>query len=80
MTQVAKTQTEKQTAFLEALLEEARGDIRSAMTIANYAKTTKTAEVDNSLKAEITEQALMMLAMNAPTAAFSIIDVLTNPS
>ena len=29
-----KTYTEKQTAFLEALLGEARGDIRTAMTIA----------------------------------------------
>jgi len=44
-----KTYTDKQTAFLEALLGEARGDIRTAMTIAGYAKTTKTAEVVSSL-------------------------------
>ena len=49
MTTTEKTYTEKQTAFLEALLGEARGDIRTAMTIAGYAKTTKTAEVVSSL-------------------------------
>ena len=75
-----KTYTDKQTAFLEALLGEARGDIRTAMTIAGYAKTTKTAEVVSSLKEEITERASMMLAMNAPKAAFGIVDVLNNPS
>ena len=75
-----KTYTDKQTAFLEALLGEARGDIRTAMTIAGYAKTTKTAEVVSSLKEEITERASMMLAMNAPKAAFGIVDVLNDPS
>ena len=80
MTTPEKTYTEKQTAFLEALLGEARGDIRPAMTIAGYAKTTKTAEVVSSLKEEITERASMMLAMNAPKAAFAIVDVLNDPS
>ena len=75
-----KTYTDKQTAFLEALLGEARGDIRTAMTIAGYAKTTKTAEIVSSLKEEITERASMMLAMNAPKAAFGIVDVLNDPS
>ena len=37
MTTTEKTHTEKQTAFLEALLDEAKGDIRAAMTIAGYA-------------------------------------------
>ena len=80
MTTPEKTYTEKQTAFLEALLGEARGDIHTAMTIAGYAKTTKTAEVVSSLKEEITERASMMLAMNAPKAAFGIVDVLNDPS
>ena len=80
MTTTERTYSEKQTAFLEALLGEARGEIRTAMTIAGYAKTTKTAEVVSSLKEEITERASMMLAMNAPKAAFSIVDVLNDPS
>ena len=80
MTTTEKTYTEKQTAFLEVLLGEARGEIRTAMTIAGYAKTNKTAEVVSSLKEEITERASMMLAMNAPKAAFGIVDVLNDPS
>ena len=80
MTTTEKTYTEKQTAFLEALLGEARGDIRTAMTISGYAKTTKAVEVVSSLKEEITEWASMMLAMNAPKAAFGIADVLNDPS
>ena len=50
------------------------------MTIAGYAKTTKTAEVVNSFKEEITELASMMLAMNAPESAFGIVNVLSDPS
>jgi hypothetical protein len=75
-----KEYTEKQQAFLEALTGEARGNIRQAMTLAGYAKTTKTAEVVRPLQDEIIERASMMLAMNAPKAAFGIIGVLDDPS
>jgi hypothetical protein len=75
-----KKLTDKQAAFLEALLGEARGNIQAAMDIAGYAKNTKTTEVVGPLKEEITERAGMMLAMNAPKAAFGIIDVLDDPS
>lgn len=50
MTTTEKTYTDKQAAFFEALLSEARGDIHAAMTIVGYAKTTKTAKVVSSLK------------------------------
>ena len=80
MTTAEKTYTDKQSAFLEALLSEARGGIRTAMDIAGYARTTKTAEIVSSLKEEITERAEMMLAMNAPKAAFGIVEVLNDPS
>ena len=72
--------TDKQAAFLEALLGEARGKIRAAMDIAGYSKMTKTSEVLSSLREEITERAGLMLAMNAPKAAFGIVDVLDDPS
>ena len=62
MTTAEKTYNDKQSAFLEALLSEARGGIRTAMDIAGYARTTKTAEIVSSLKEEITERAAMMLA------------------
>ena len=75
-----KKLTDKQAAFLEALLGEARGNIRAAMDIAGYSKTTATTEVVGPLREEITERAGMMLAINAPKAAFGIIDVLDDPS
>tara|TARA_R110002095_G_C4098715_1_gene223694 strand:- start:15 stop:398 length:384 start_codon:yes stop_codon:yes gene_type:complete len=75
-----KKYTEKQQAFLEALMGEARGNIRSAMDAAGYAKSTKTVEVVGPLKEDIIEQASMMLAMNSPKAAFGIINVLEDPS
>ena len=50
------------------------------MDIAGYSKTTATSEVVGPLKEEITERACMMLAINAPKAAFGIIDVLDDPS
>ena len=72
--------TDKQAAFLEALLGEARGNIWAAMDIAGYSKVTKTSEVVSSLREEITERASLMLAMNAPKAAFGIVEVLDDPS
>ena len=41
---------------------------------------TKTSEVVNSLREEIKERASLMLATNAPKAAFGIVDVLDDPS
>ena len=75
-----KKLTRKQAALLETLLGEARGNIRAAMDIAGYSKSTKTSEVVGPLKEEITERAGLMLAINAPKAAFGIIDVLDDPS
>ena len=80
MSNPKKEITDKQAAFLEALLGEARGNIRAAMDIAGYSKMTKTSEVVSSLREEITERAGLMLAMNAPKAAFGIVDVLDDPS
>ena len=77
---MTKTLTPKPEDFLEALLGEARGHIRAALDLAGYSRTTKTAEVVGPLKEEITERAGMMLAMNAPKAAFGIVDVLDDPS
>ena len=77
---MTKTLTPKQEDFLEALLGEARGNIRAAMDMAGYSKRTKTSEVVGPLKEEITERAGLMLAINAPKAAFGIIDVLDDPS
>ena len=77
---MTKSLTPKQEDFLEALLGEARGHIRAAMDLAGYSRTTKTAEVVGPLREEITERAGMILAMNAPKAAFGIVGVLDDPS
>ena len=55
MSTTEKEITDKQSDFLEALLGEARGNIRAAMDIAGYSKMTKTSEVVSSLREEITE-------------------------
>ena len=75
-----KRLTDKQEAFLDALMSEARGNIRAAMDIAGYSKSTKSSEVVGPLKDDIIERASMMLALNAPKAAFGIVDVLDDPS
>ena len=59
---MTKSLTRKQEDFLEALLGEAHGNIRAAMDLARYSRTTKTAEVVGPLKEKITERAGMMLA------------------
>lgn len=75
-----KPLTEKQEAFLEALMGEARGNIREAMRLAGYSDTTRTTEVVGPLKEQIIERASMMLAMNAPKAAFGMVGVLDDPT
>ena len=75
-----KQYTEKQLAFLDALCADAKGDVRAAMQIAGYSDKTKIAEVVNPLKDEIVDRASTMLAMNAPKAAFGLVDVLNDPA
>jgi hypothetical protein len=80
MTDEPKKYTDKQNAFLEALMGEARGNIRKAMDIAGYSKGTAASEVTVPLKEEIIERASMMLAMNAPKAAHGLLGVLDDPT
>ena len=76
----AKVLTDKQRAFLDALLGEAKGNHRKAMDIAGYAKTTKISEVTGSLNKEIMKATEDIISLNAPKAAFGIIGVLDDPS
>lgn len=72
--------TEKQEAFLEALMGEAKGNIREAMRLAGYSDKTKLREVIGPLRQEIVDRASLVLAMNAPKAAFGMVGVLDDPS
>jgi len=74
-----KKYTAMQEAFLEALVGEARGNIREAMTMAGYSVNTRISEVVNPLRDEIVDRASMVLAMNAPKASYSMVDVLNDP-
>lgn len=76
-----KQYTDKQLIFLDALMsEECRGNLRKAMDVAGYAKETSISSVVGALKEEINDKASMTLAMNAPKAAWGMVDVLNDPS
>ena len=72
--------TEKQSAFLDALMSEAKGNIRKAMDIAGYEKTATSTHVVSSLRNEIIDRASMVLALNSTKAAFGLVDVLDDPT
>ena len=74
-----KKYTAMQEAFLEALCGEARGNIREAMNMAGYSVNTRVSEVVGPLRDEIVDRASMVLAMNAPRASYSMVDVLNDP-
>lgn len=80
MIDAPKKYTEKQDAFLEALMGEAKGNLREAMRIAGYSDSTKINEVVSPLKQEIVDRASTVLALNAPKAAFSMLGVLDDPT
>ncbi len=70
--------TEQQQLFLDALAP-CEGNIRQAMDIAGFAKTTPERYILNILHEEIVEIANKMIAGNSVRAAFGITDVLQNP-
>ena len=75
-----KKLTDRQEAFLDALLGEAQGNVRQAMRIAGYSDATRINEAIAPIKDEIVDRASMMLASNAPKAVLGIIGVLDDPS
>tara|TARA_R110001592_G_scaffold22764_4_gene90177 strand:- start:2585 stop:2956 length:372 start_codon:yes stop_codon:yes gene_type:complete len=75
-----KKLTERQQMFVDALMGEAAGDIRSAMDIAGYSSNTTIKEAVEPVKDDIVEAAQLMMAMNAPKAAVGLTNVITDPS
>jgi hypothetical protein len=75
-----KKYTEKQELFLDALMGEAKGNLREAMRIAGYSDSTKLHEVVGPLKQDIVDRASTVLALHAPKAAFSMLGVLDDPT
>ena len=77
---MARTLTDKQQAFLNALFDEANGDVLLAKKIAGYSDSYSTTEIVNGLKEEILDATHMFIARNAPKAAFALVGGLTDPT
>ena len=71
-----KKLTPRESKFLEVLFEEAAGDIRTAMTLAGYSKTTPTTQIRNQLSDDILAATKLFLSANAPAAAMKMISLL----
>jgi hypothetical protein len=77
---MARTLTDKQQAFLNALFDEANGDVITAKKIAGYSDSYSTTEIVNGLKEEILDATHMFMARNAPKAAFALVGGLVDPT
>ena len=65
---------------MDALVGEAKGNHRKAMEIAGYSPNTTITDVVKNIKEEVIERASMVLALNAPAAAFGVVNVLNDPT
>ena len=72
--------TEKQRLFLDVLFDKAQGSIVQAKKIAGYSDGTSSSEIVRSLKDEINDATKEYLARVAPRAAYSMANVLDDPT
>lgn len=75
-----KEYTEKQLNFLDAMANDAKGNIRAAMNMAGYSPTTHTKEVVIPLQDELIALANSVLAYNSVKAALGLTGVLDDPT
>lgn len=75
-----KNYTHMQLAFLDALANEARGNIKTAMKLAGYSPETRKNDVIANLKDEMVGVAEHVLTKNATLAAYGMVDILENPT
>jgi len=68
--------TKKQELFLDALYEDAKGNINNAMVVAGYKEGAGSTALVRSLHQEIVEIATLILARNAPKAANKLVDIM----
>lgn len=71
-----KTLTEREERFLEALFDEAKGDLVEAKRIAGYPNSTPTANIVKRLRAEIEEGVQLFLVYNAPKAVKTLVEII----
>jgi hypothetical protein len=75
-----KELTPKQKVFLDVLFDKAKGSVLVAKQMAGYSENTSTTEVIRSLKDEIADATKEYLARVAPRAAYSMANVLDEPT
>ena len=77
---MGRTLTSKQEKFLAVLFEEARGIPARATELAGYAAGTASTTIMNTLQEEIADLTKKFIATRGPQAAFSLLDVMQNPT
>lgn len=77
---MAKELTDKQKKFLSVLFDEAKGNVTEAKKLAGYSDNTATREVVDSLSDEILEATKNFIKNSATRAAWSMQNVLDNPT
>jgi len=68
--------TKKQELFLNALYEDAQGNINKAMVTAGYKEGAGSTALVRSLQQEIIEIATLILARSAPKAANKLVEIM----
>ena len=77
---MAKNLTEKQQKFLDVLFDEAGGNLVKAKKLAGYADAVTSKQVAEPLSEEIAELTKRFIASSATKAAYSMFEVMNNPT
>lgn len=77
---MAKQLTEKQKRFLDVLFEEAQGNPVTAKKLAGYSHNNSTSSITASLQEEIADLTKKFIASSATKAAYSLAQVIDNPT
>ena len=77
---MARNLTENQQKFLNALFEEAAGDVVLAKKLAGYSEGTSTSDIVSALKDEIFEATKEYMSRVGPRAAVAYASALEDPT
>ena len=77
---MARQLTEKQQKFLDVLFEEAKGNPVTAKKLAGYSENNSTSSITSSLQEEIADLTKKFIASSATKAAYSLAQVIDNPT
>ncbi len=77
---MARNLTENQQKFLNALVEEAAGDVVLAKKLAGYSEGTSTSDIVSALKDEIFEATKEYMSRVGPRAAVAYASALEDPT